>query len=226
MNTLQTTFNKHLKLLREHFNLNEEVSNEDLEAIRNSLKSNPYLAKRAESLTQDNLISGKNFVLYVNEDSLDYIKRKHSDESVPGSIINQSTNLRAVLEKVIDKNPSQGPNDGRVRWLGIDTGMQVGKMGVAVTSPEEVEKMEDYTMSFPDGKGGTKTEKVKVSYGERTPTSLISFIAQKLTNLSDGRTVISFITLFPGDTKIDNKEMPMERNDFAKQGFYFVIKPT
>jgi hypothetical protein len=48
-------------------------------------------------------------------------------------------------------------------------------------------------------------------------------ITSELGKLSDGRTVLSLITMFPGGTTVDGKSIPMNRSEFADQGFYFVV---
>ncbi len=58
---------------------------------------------------------------------------------------------------------------------------------------------------------------------ERNPTNEISVITSELGKLSDGKTVISLITMFPGGTKIDGKDIPIDRSQFASQGLYFVV---
>ena len=124
-------------------------------------------------------------------------------------------NLRDVMAKVLSM-PASEESGGRVKWLGVDYGSPIGAMGVKVGEPEEVAKMKDYTMP------GGRNETVKVAPGERESTGEISLITAELGEM-DGKKVLSLITAFPGGVDVDGKEMPMDRNDFAKEGFYFVL---
>ena len=40
---------------------------------------------------------------------------------------------------------------------------------------------------------------------------------------ANDKKLLSLITAFPGGTDVGGKEMPMDRNDFAAAGFYFVV---
>lgn len=215
MNILQSTFDKHKRLLREHLNLTEQVSSNDVAKIQSAIDNNQFL--KGNKVSEKDLISGKKFVLYVSDQSLGHIKARHSDETKPGSIINPSVDLRRSLESVLNTEPNEVAN-GRVKWLGADAGGEVGKMGVKLGSPEEVAKMQDYQM--PDG----KKETVKISQGEREATKLLSVVTSELTTLDDGRKALSLITMFPGDVKVGNVVVPMDRGEFAKHGLYFVVK--
>lgn len=215
MNMFEQTFNKHKRFLREHLNLNEHVSQDDVVKIQTAIDGNQFL--KGNKVSDKDLISGDKFVLYVSDQSLGHIKTRHSDETKPGSIINQSVDLRKALESVINTQPNEVSN-GRVKWLGVDVGREIGKMGIKLGSPEEVAKMQDYQM--PDG----KKETVKVTAGERDSTNLLSVVTSELTMLGDGRKVISLITMFPGDVKIGTVVVPMDRGEFAKHGLYFSVK--
>jgi hypothetical protein len=212
-NLLDETFNKHLKLLHKHLKLNE-ATEQDVTQVQSFIDNNQFL--KGKTVALNDLIDGDKFILYVSDDSLNHIKERHKDESKPGSTFDTSVNLRDVLTNILSKSPSEQSN-GRVKWLGVDTGKLIGKMGVKQGTPEEVGNMKDYQM--PDG----KKEMVKISTGERNPTNEISVITSELGKLSDGKTVLSLITMFPGGTKIDGKEIPMDRGQFASQGLYFVV---
>ena len=212
-NLLNETFKKHLKLLHKHLKLNE-ATEQDVTQVQSFIDNNQFL--KGKTVALNDLIDGDKFILYVSDDSLNHIKERHKDESKPGSTFDTSVNLRDVLTNILSKSPSEQSN-GRVKWLGVDTGKSIGKMGVKQGTPEEVANMKDYQM--PDG----KKEMVKISIGERNPTNEVSVITSELGKLGDGKTVLSLITMFPGGTKIDGKEIPMDRGQFASQGLYFVV---
>lgn len=212
-NLLNETFKKHLKLLHKHLKLNE-ATEQDVTQVQSFIDNNQFL--KGKTVALNDLIDGDKFILYVSDDSLNHIKERHKDESKPGSTFDSSVNLRDVLTNILSKSPSEQSN-GRVKWLGVDTGKSIGKMGVKQGTPEEVTNMKDYQM--PDG----KKEMVKISTGERNPTNEVSVITSELGKLGDGKTVLSLITMFPGGTKVDGKEIPMDRSQFASQGLYFVV---
>ena len=212
-NLINETFQKHLKLLHKRLNLNE-VTEQDVTQVQSFIDNNQFL--KGKTVALNDLIDGDKFILYVSDDAVNHIKERHKDESKPGSTFDTSVNLRDVLTNILSKSPSEQSN-GRVKWLGVDTGKSIGKMGVKQGTPEEVTNMKDYQM--PDG----KKEMVKISTGERNPTNEVSVITSELGKLGDGKTVLSLITMFPGGTKVDGKEIPMDRSQFASQGLYFVV---
>ena len=192
--------------------LNEEV---DTGAAQQLIDANPYL-KGKLTASPENMIEGSRYALVVSDESLGHIKDRHQDVAAPGSLFEPGLNLRSAMQNLLSQDPDE-VSGGKVKWLGADAGTQVGKMGVKLASPEEVAKMQDYTMP------GGRNEVVKITAGERDSTNQISLITAELGDLSDGRKLLSLITAFPGGTEIDGKEMPFDRNEFAAAGFYFVV---
>ena len=202
-----------MKLLLENWKkfLNEQL---DLQAAQQLIDANPYLKGKLKA-SQENIIESNRYILVVSDESLKHIKDRHMDASAPGSLFSPSLDLRAALQRLLSTKPSED-SGGRVKWLGVDAGMEIGHMGVKLGNPAEVQKLKDIKMP------GGRNEMVKVTSGNRTPTKEISLITAELGEL-DGRKLLSLITAFPGGTKVDGKEMPMDRNDFADNGFYFVV---
>jgi hypothetical protein len=192
--------------------LNEEV---DTSRAQQLIDANPYL-KGKLAASPENMIEGGKYVLVVSDESLGHIKDRHQNVSAPGSLFDPGLDLRRAMQKLLSQDPDE-VSGGKVKWLGADAGAQVGKMGVKLASPEQVAKMQDYKMP------GGREEVVKVTAGERDPTSQISLITAELGDLGDGRKLLSLITAFPGGSEIGGKEMPFDRNQFAAAGFYFVI---
>lgn len=191
--------------------LKEEV---DLQAAQQLIDANPYL-KGKLTATEESIIEGDSYALVVSDESLGHIKDRHMDASAPGSLFLPEVNLRNVMQSLLSMPPSK-ESGGRVKWLGVDAGMPVGKMGVKLGDPEEVAKMQDYKMP------GDRNEMVKLTSGERDPTNEVSLITAELGDLG-GKKLLSLITAFPGGIEVDGREMPMDRNDFAAMGFYFVV---
>jgi hypothetical protein len=193
--------------------LNEDISQE-MQAL---VDKNEFLKGKVKATPTD-IIEGSKFVLLFSEDAAKHIAERHLDKSKPGSLFKSGINLRDVAKKLLNISPSE-ETGGRVKWLGAKGG-NVGEMGVAKASPEEVAKMKDYTM--PDG----QKEQVKIAPGKRKPTSEVSLITAELGTLGDGRKALSLITMFPGGTNVDGTEIPMNRGEFAAKGLYFVVDPS
>jgi len=168
--------------------------------------------------TPADAIEGNKFVLLFSQSAADHIKERHLDGAKPGSLFKNGVNLRDVAKKILNMTPNE-EKDGRVKWLGVNGG-DVGEMGVAKASPEEVAKMKDYTM--PDG----GKEQVKIAPGKRKPTSEVSLVTFDLGTLSNGKTLLSVATMFPGGMTVDGTQIPMGRGEFASKGLYFVVDPS
>lgn len=161
---------------------------------------------------EESIIETDKHILFISPESLKHIKERHLDRSKPGSII--TGDLKDIITKTIQKSPSES-SGGRVKWLDVKVG-NVGEMGVAKATPKEVSGMTDYTM--PDG----RKETVKIKQGQRPKTDVFNVITAEI-GKDSGKPVLSIITAFPGPNSIDGVEMPMDRNEFAKKGFYFIV---
>jgi hypothetical protein len=217
---------KDMKLLMENWRkfLAEQV---DLAKAQELIDSDAFLRDVVKlQATADNMIEGGNYVLFYSPDSLEHIKNRHMDANSPGSLFKDDVNLISAIQSLLAQKPSE--TGDRVKWLGVEANEEVGKMGVEKASPEEVSAMKDYEMPHPpeDKKHKDwKPEFIKITGGERKPTKKMTLITGNVGEL-DGKQIISLITTFPGSTEIDGVEMPMSRNDYAKQGFYFVLPET
>jgi hypothetical protein len=183
--------------------------------IQTMVDGNKFLA--GQRVNEEDLITGGDYILFASQEAANHIKERHSDPSKPGSTFEASLDLRSVMEDLLSTPPSEDTG-AMVKWIAVDQGSPIGGMGVAHASPEEVAAMEDYQM--PDG----RREMVKLKRGgERQPTSEISLITAKLGTLSNGKTALSLVTMFPGGMSVDGISIPPSRADFAKAGLYFVI---
>ena len=185
------------------------------EEIQGLIDNNQFVNGTAN---EESVIDGEKRILFLSPESKQHVLGRHQDEYAPGSLFDPSVDFNSLIKTFIDTEPDEIGGNGFVKWLGKDVGKTIGSMGVQKSNPEEVAKMKDYTM--PDSR---TSEVVKVAPGVRSPTSEFSLIIAPMGSLSDGRKVFSLITMFPGGTEIDGTAMPMNRNDFASLGFYFVL---
>ena len=181
----------------------------DFKNIQSIIDGNQFVNGTAN---EESIIETDKHILFISPEGLKHIKERHSDRSKPGSII--TGDLKDIITKTIRKSPSES-SGGRVKWLDVKVG-NVGEMGVAKATPEEVSGMTDYTML--DG----RKETVKIKQGQRPKTDVFNVITAEIGEDS-GKPVLSVITAFPGPNSIDGVEMPMDRNEFAEKGFYFIV---
>ena len=185
--------------------------------IQPLIDANPYVSGQAN---QSNCLETNKFVLYASAEGVKHILDRHADAYAPGSLLTDNFNLTGEIEKLIQTEPDERDSRGMVKWLERDLGSVVGYMGVAKADPTVVAQMQDYAMQGYQG-----IEKVKIAPGERAGTQLLSLITASIGQLSDGREVLSLVTIFPGSNTIDGVEIPHSRPAFAGEGFYFVLPP-
>ena len=197
--------------------IKEEISESVVGEVQKLVDGNQYL--KGSTVTEADLIDSGPYVFYVSDDGLKHTKDRHQDENAPGSLFDAGADLRALIKGLLDTPPTT-TGGGKIKWEGVDspTG-NIGKMGLAVASPEEVAKMKSYKM--PGGRG----EEVKVAAGNRKATAKVTLASAVLGKLTDGRDVLSLLTIFPGGMEIDGVTIPDNRNDFAGAGIYFVLPP-
>ena len=182
--------------------------------IQPMIDENPYVSGQA---TMDNVVESSQYVLYVSKEGMKHIMDRHADAYAPGSLFTRpQEKIYAELEDILTF-PAEEDARGMVKWLEVELGSTVGKMGVAHADPSLVKSMADYTMP------GGRMEKVKVAAGERADTPYLNVITAKIGDLADGRKVLSLVTMFPGTNSINGVEMPYDRGAFASSGFYFVL---
>ena len=130
-----------MKLLLENWKkfLNEQL---DLQAAQQLIDANPYLKGKLKA-SQENIIESNRYILVVSDESLKHIKDRHMDASAPGSLFSPSLDLRAALQRLLSTKPSED-SGGRVKWLGVDAGMEIGHMGVKLGNPAEVQKLKAF----------------------------------------------------------------------------------
>ena len=185
--------------------------------IQPMIDSNPYVSGEA---SQSNCIETDKFVLYASAEGIKHIMDRHADPYAPGSLLVDGFDLFGTITDMIQEDPTEVDERGMVKWLEKDLGTTVGYMGVAKDDPQVVANMQDYSMQGYQG-----IEKVKIAPGERKATKLLSLITAGIGQLSDGRQVLSLVTVFPGGNDVDGVEIPHSRPAFAAVGLYFVLPP-
>ena len=181
------------------------------------IDDNPYVSGNADA---SNCIETDKYVLYASAEGIKHILERHSDAYAPGSLLVDNFDLFGAIEDLIKEPPTETDSRGMVKWLEKDLGKTVGYMGVAKADPEKVANMVDYSMQGYQG-----IERVKIAPGEREATQLLSLITAGIGQLSDGRQVLSLVTVFPGGNDVGGVEIPHSRPAFAALGLYFVLPP-
>ena len=192
-----------------------ENPSSQIEEFQSLIDNNEYL--KGNTVTSTDLVQSDSYVLFFPSDYVGHIKSRHLDPNAPGSLFTQDVNLQTVAATVMRHSPDENAG-GRIKWLGTNSGQHIGYMGVAAAQPETVSSYEDYTMA--DG----RNEQVKVLRGQkRAPTNEVSLVTSELGPLSDGRTALSIITMFPGGEYVSGVRIPVDRNEFTSAGLYFVL---
>ena len=181
------------------------------------IDDNPYVSGNADA---SNCIETDKYVLYASAEGIKHILERHSDAYAPGSLLVDNFDLFGTIGDLIKEPPTETDSRGMVKWLEKDLGKTVGYMGVAKADPEKVANMVDYSMQGYQG-----LERVKIAPGEREATQLLSLITAGIGQLSDGRQVLSLVTVFPGGNDVGGVEIPHSRPAFAALGLYFVLPP-
>ena len=195
--------------------MNEKLLSE----LQDIINGNKYMSGKA---TNQNTLETSEYVIYFSDGGVEHIRGRHQDKYAPGSLFVDGLNYVDTAKKIVTGKAERddGKFGTKVKWIGVDTGGDIGSMGVAYADPSDVANMKDYVM--PDSKN---MEKVKVSGGERKSTKEASLITVVVGKLSDGREALSVISMFPGGGDVDGNTIPADRSQFAAQGFYFVL-PT
>lgn len=185
------------------------------EEIQPMIDANPYVSGQAAAT---NILETNEYALYVSHEGLEHIVSRHADKYAPGSLLVDGIDLLSIIKEMIQSPPDEIDSRGMVKWLEKDMGKKIGYMGVSKGDPAVVANYTDYSMQGYQG-----IEKVKIAPGKRTETNLLSLITADIGQLSDGRKVLSLVTMFPGTNVIDGVEIPHSRPAFAGAGFYFTL---
>ena len=165
-----------------------------------------------------------NYLVIFSDYVMEHIKERHKTKSSPGSYLDPSVNIKEVAFDIIkSKSPTEN-SEKFTNWFGVDLGRNVGFMGVALTTPEEANKMEMTTVENKLPNDTIKKEIYPVSRGKRLSTSVASVISSKVGELSNGKMCIYIVTMYAGGDSVNGEKIPRERSEFADKGFYFVVE--
>jgi len=195
----------------------EQIDVDIIKQVQSIIDNNEYL--KGNMITEKSLSGSRNYVLWASEEGLQHIKDRHMDINAPGSLFAKNLDIRKMINDILELPPNHLSEPPKIKWMEIEMPFVTGYSGLRTASPQEIAKMKDYTMP----RGG---EVVKVAPGKREPTKYISLVTRKIGKLSDGRDLLSLITLYPGADTIDGIKVPSSRREFTDAGFYFSLPST
>jgi len=211
-----------MRYLRLFENLEESTISE----IKNIIDENQYVSDK--DVTEEKLVYSDKWIIYISKGTLDHIK-SHMAPSVelgdaPGSYYTQ--NWKKGVETVISKfEPEVGDKPPfRTAWTGKDAGIDVGFVTIGhddKLKSDELDGFKSYTYERPVRDTKVK-ETIILKEEEATKTNFLTVVGAKIGEV-EGKGLITLWTTYPDfqDGKIDGKEIPMNRNEFKQNGFYF-----
>ncbi len=203
-------------------NLDQSIISE----IKKIVDENQYVSDK--DVTEEKLVYSDKWIIYISKGTLEHIK-SHMSPSVelgdaPGSYYTQ--NWKKGVETVISKfEPEVGTNPPfRTAWTGKDAGIDVGFVTIGYDDKlknDEMNGFKSYTYERPVRDTKVK-ETIILKEEEATKTNFLTVVGAKIGEV-EGKVLITLWTTYPDfqDGKIDGKEIPMNRNEFKQNGFYF-----
>ena len=204
----------------------ENLEQSEIDEIKKVIDGNDFVSDK--NVTADKLISSDKWIVYITQPTIDHIK-SHMSPSVelgdaPGSYYTQ--NWKKGVETVISKyEPSVGDKPPfRTAWTGVDAGIEVGFVTIGFDENLKSDKLDgykSYTYERPI-RGEKVPETIFVKEEEAMKTNFLTVVGSKIGEVN-GKGLISLWTTYPDfkDGKINGKEIPMNRNEFKENGFYF-----
>jgi hypothetical protein len=211
-----------MRYLRLFENLDQSIISE----IKKIIDENQYVSDK--DVTEEKLVYSDKWIIYIAKGTLDHIK-SHMAPSVelgdaPGSYYTQ--NWKKGVESVISKfEPEVGDKAPfRTAWTGKDAGIDVGFVTIGYDDKlknDEMNGFKSYTYERPVRDTKVK-ETIILKEEEATKTNFLTVVGAKIGEV-EGKGLITLWTTYPDfqDGKIDGKEIPMNRNEFKQNGFYF-----
>lgn len=209
-----------------YLKLFENLEQSEIDEIKKVIDGNEFVSDK--NVTVDKLISSDKWIVYITQPTIDHIK-SHMSPSVelgdaPGSYYTQ--NWKKGVETVISKyEPSVGDKPPfRTAWTGVDAGIEVGFVTIGFDENLKSDKLDgykSYTYERPV-RGEKVPETIFVKEQEAMKTNFLTVVGSKIGEVN-GKGLISLWTTYPDfkDGKINGKEIPMNRNEFKENGFYF-----
>ena len=203
----------------------ENIEQSEIDEVKKIIDANEHVADK--NVTADKIITSDKWIVYIGKGSLDHIK-SHMSSSVeigdaPGSYYSQ--NWKKGIETVISKyTPSVGDKPPfRTAWTGVDAGIEVGFVTIGYDEKLKSDKSgyKSYTYERPVRDSKVK-ETILLKQEEALKTNFLTVGGSKIGEVN-GKGVISLWTTYPDfkEGKINGKEIPMNRNEFIENGFYF-----
>lgn len=204
----------------------ENLDENEIDQVKKSIDDNQYITDK--NVTPDKLVSSDKWIIYISQQTLDHIK-SHMSPSVeigdaPGSYYTQ--NWKKGIETVISKyEPSVGDNPPfRTAWTGEDAGIEVGFVTIGYDEKlksGDTSGFKSYTYDRPV-RGEKVKETILIKEEEAEKTNYLTIVGSKIGEVN-GKGLISLWTTYPDfkEGKINGKDIPMNRNEFKDNGFYF-----
>ena len=204
----------------------ENTESPIINEVKKIVDENQYITDK--DVTADKLVVSDKWVVYISKGTMDHIK-SHMSPSVelgdaPGSYYTQD--WKVGVENVISKNEPQVSDKPpfRTAWTGLDAGVKVGFVTIGhddKISQGELEGYKKYTYERPV-RDSKVEETILIKVENAKETNFLTVVGAKVGEVS-GKGLISLWTTYPDfkDGKVDGKDIPMNRADFEKAGFYF-----
>jgi hypothetical protein len=209
-----------------HIKLFEDLEDSEIEQVKMIIDENQYISDK--EVTDEKLISSDNWIIYISQQTLDHIN-SHMAPSIelgdaPGSYY--TNDWKKGVENVISKyEPMVGENPPfRTAWTGLDAGVEVGYVTIGYDEKlklGDISEYKSYTYDRPI-RGEMVPETIIVKEETADKTNFITIVGSKIGEVN-GKGLISLWTTYPDfkDGRIEGKEIPMNRNEFGQNGFYF-----
>ena len=212
--------------------------------VQTMIDQNEFLKGNVLNYMDGDLLVTADYIIYAPPALLQKIANRHSNPNIPGSTMFKGFQDSESLLKVINAavnyhSPTSDPMSNLekflppsdsgvqfVKWEGVRSPMgPIGRFGIGKTFPDVVANMQDYQM--PTG------EIVKVSPENRIFTELLTIITFHLGEIREPAghhkryptRVLSLVDLYPGSDEIRGTKIPLDKNDYAASGFYFLLPP-
>ena len=202
----------------------------EISDIKKIIDDNEFISDK--NVTENKLIESENWIIYISKQTLEHIEShlKPSTElgDAPGSYYTKD--WKKGLENVISNyDPQSSPNPPfRTAWVGLDAGTTVGYVTIGYSEQiinGDLSGLKKYTYDRPI-RGEKVKETILIKEEDATPTNFLTVVGSKIGEVN-GKGLISLWTTYPDfkDGKIEGKSIPMNRNEFEENGFYFKCTP-
>jgi len=164
-----------------------------------------------------------NYFLIVSKEALNTIIKAHSGDII-GSVFSNEIDvyeLREIIVDIIDeKRPTEVEEKKLHKWLGVNSGVEVGTDNIKKTDDfEKLKGLKDYKIVTLLKDKKEKIETIKIAYEPGKITKNVNIFTKEIGQFED-KPVIIITSCFPGKNGVE----VMERDKFALYGYYFCSK--